>query len=122
MVILISSRAFTSPLFVWKVFPKDREKIREISGQDVDSTIADYRYRFITDQVARATKKIGKSHLAFEDRLDKVLMNRYAALPIFFIFMFIIYFVSINVVGDGTTGLIEGFISGTLIGELSSSL
>lgn len=65
--------------------------------------------------MARATKKIGKSHLAFEDRLDKVLMNRYAALPIFFIFMFIIYFVSINVVGDGTTGLIEGFISGTLI-------
>lgn len=92
-----------------------REKIREISGQDVDSTIADYRYRFITDQVTRATKKIGKTHLAFEDRLDKVLMNRYAALPIFFIFMFIIYFVSINVVGDGTTGLIEGFISEMLI-------
>ncbi|MEG2897921.1 MAG: ferrous iron transport protein B [Eubacterium sp.] len=92
-----------------------REKIREITHHDIDSTIADYRYRFITDIVQHATKKVGKSHLEFEDKLDKVLMNRFAALPIFFIFMFIIYFVSINLVGEGTAGFIEGFIGGTLI-------
>lgn len=97
-----------------------REKIHEINGQDVDSTIADYRYRFITDQVGHATKKVGKSHLDFEDKLDKILMNRYAALPIFFVFMFIIYFVSINVVGEGTTGIIEGFIGDILIPGVTS--
>ncbi|MEG0377716.1 MAG: ferrous iron transport protein B, partial [Eubacterium sp.] len=92
-----------------------REKIKEISGHDVDSTIADYRYRFITDKIEKATQKVGKSHLDFENKLDKVLMNRFAALPLFFVFMFIIYFVSINLVGEGTTGIIEGFIGGVLI-------
>lgn len=99
-----------------------RKDIKRISGQDVDGAIADYRYRFITRAVQKATKIIGKSHLEFEDKLDRILMNRYAALPIFFLFMFIIYYVSITLVGNATSGAIDWFISDIAIPGVSSAL
>lgn len=99
-----------------------RREIREISGQDVDGAIADYRYRFITAGVEAARRQDGKDTLAIEDRIDKVLMNRFAALPIFFVFMFVIYFISINVVGDLTSSWIDGFIADGLIPWVSSGL
>lgn len=99
-----------------------RQQIREISGQDVDGALADYRYRFITAGVGAAKKQIGKDTLAVEDRIDRILMNRFAALPIFFAFMFVIYFISINVVGDATSDLIQGFIANTVIPGVSTGL
>ncbi|MEG1432642.1 ferrous iron transport protein B [Eubacterium sp.] len=99
-----------------------RREIREISGQDVDGAIADYRYRFITAGVEGARRQDGKDTLAIEDRIDKVLMNRFAALPIFFVFMFIIYFISINVVGNLTSSWIDGFIADGLIPWVSTVL
>ena len=91
------------------------EKIEALTNHDVDSTIADYRYRFITDGISKATKKTNDNAWQFQDKLDKVLMNRYAALPIFFFFMFVIYYVSITLVGELTIGAIEWFINDVLI-------
>ncbi|MGV8905980.1 MAG: ferrous iron transport protein B [Acetobacterium sp.] len=99
-----------------------RRKIEKFSGHDIDSTIADYRYRFITVSVKKATKIVRDSSNFFQDNLDKVLMNRFAALPIFFLFMFIIYYVSITLVGNVTIGAIEWFINEVLIVNVSNVL
>lgn len=92
-----------------------RKKIETVSHHDVDSAIADYRYRFITEGITRATKKTKDNAIQFQEKLDKVLMNRYAALPIFFFFMFVIYYVSITLVGEITIGGIEWFINDVLM-------
>lgn len=92
-----------------------RKKIEAFSNQDVDSAIADYRYRFITAGINKATKKAKENGIPFQEKLDKILMNRYAALPIFFFFMFVIYYVSITLVGDITIGGIEWFINDVLM-------
>jgi ferrous iron transport protein B len=92
-----------------------RKKIEVLSGHDVESAIADYRYRFITDGIKTATRKTKENVQQFQDKLDRILMNRYAALPIFFFFMLVIYYVSITLVGDLTTGGIEWFINDVLI-------
>lgn len=99
-----------------------RKKIESFSGNDVDSTIADYRYRFITESVKKATKIVRENTNNFQEKLDKVLMNRYAALPIFFLFMFIIYYVSISLVGELTIGGITWFINDVLIVNVTSVL
>ncbi|WKY48514.1 ferrous iron transport protein B [Eubacteriaceae bacterium ES3] len=98
-----------------ELIDKVREEITAYSGQDVDSTIADYRYRFITDKVKGASHSTRDNQISFQDRLDKVLMNRFAALPIFFLIMFIIYYVSITLVGEVTIGLIETFINDVVV-------
>ncbi|MBK5244480.1 MAG: ferrous iron transport protein B [Eubacteriaceae bacterium] len=99
-----------------------RKKIESVSGHDVDSTIADYRYRFITRSIENATKIVRENTIDFQEKLDKVLMNRYAALPIFFLFMFIIYYVSITLVGAVTIGAIEWFINEVLIVNVAQVL
>ena len=99
-----------------------RKKIEAITKHDVDSAIADYRYRFITAGIKMATKKTRENGLQFQDKLDKVLMNRYAALPIFFFFMFVIYYVSITLVGEITIGGIEWFINDVLMVAVATGL
>lgn len=99
-----------------------RKKIEALSNHDVDSAIADYRYRFITAGIRKATKKTKENAIQFQEKLDKVLMNRYAALPIFFLFMFVIYYVSITLVGDITIGGIEWFINDVLMVGVSAGL
>ncbi|KNZ42904.1 ferrous iron transport protein B [Acetobacterium bakii] len=101
---------------------RTRKKIETISGHDVDSAIADYRYRFITKSVKNATKIVRENTDHFQEKLDKVLMNRFAALPIFFLFMFIIYYVSITLVGELTVGGITWFINDILIVNVTSVL
>ena len=99
-----------------------RKKITALSNHDVDSAIADYRYRFITAGISQATRKTKENSIPIQEKLDKVLMNRYAALPIFFLFMFVIYYVSITLVGDITIGAIEWFINDVLMVAVSSGL
>ncbi|MBC3888663.1 ferrous iron transport protein B [Acetobacterium paludosum] len=101
---------------------KTRKKIEVFSGNDVDSAIADYRYRFITATINMATRKTKENTQQFQEQLDKVLMNRYAALPIFFLFMFIIYYVSITLVGQVTIGGITWFIKDVLIVNIAAGL
>ena len=101
---------------------KTRVKIEELSKHDVDSAIADFRYRFITDSVNQATRKTKENSFQFAEKLDKVLMNRFAAIPIFFVFMFIIYYISITLVGNLTVGGIEWFINDVLIVNIASGL
>lgn len=70
----------------------------------------------------RQPGKTKENSIPIQEKLDKVLMNRYAALPIFFFFMFVIYYVSITLVGDITIGAIEWFINDVLMVAVSSGL
>lgn len=101
---------------------RTRGRIKKITGHDLDAAIADYRYRFITEKMKLVMKKPGQEGISFQDRLDRILMNRFAALPIFFLIMFIIYYVSITLVGEVTIGWIEGFINEVLIVHVSALL
>ena len=101
---------------------KTRAQIEDLSKHDVDSAIADFRYRFITDSVNQVTRKTKENSFQFAEKLDKVLMNRFAAIPIFFVFMFIIYYVSITLVGDLTVGGIGWFINDVLIVNIAAGL
>lgn len=101
---------------------RTRQAIKKVSDQDVDSVIADYRYRFITEKVNLVMKKPQENKISFQDKLDRILMNRFAALPIFFLIMFIIYYVSITLVGEVTIGAIEWFINEILIVTVASGL
>jgi ferrous iron transport protein B len=108
-------RQFADDQALLELIGRVREEISSFSGQDVDSTIADYRYRYITEMVKKASHHTKEKQVSFQDRLDKVLMNRFAALPIFFLIMFIIYHVSITLVGDVSIGLIEALINDVII-------
>jgi ferrous iron transport protein B len=70
---------------------------------DAESIITNERYIYIASILKGAYKKKNAGKLSASDKIDKVVTNRWAALPIFAAVMFIVYFVSVTTVGSLAT-------------------
>ena len=70
---------------------------------DSDSIIAAERYDFIEEVLDKVTVRKKAGDLSPSDRIDRVVTNRWLALPIFAAIMFIVYYVSVNTVGASMT-------------------
>ena len=81
---------------------------------DADSIIINDRYNYITSIIGRCYKK--KHHgLSTSDKIDKVLTNRWLALPIFAAIMFGIYYISVTTVGTWVTDWTNDVLFGDII-------
>lgn len=66
--------------------------IEKSSQIDLEAKIADLRYQFITGIVKKAVKKAQTGHVETKsDKLDKLLTNRFFAIPIFAIIMYLMF-------------------------------
>ncbi len=70
---------------------------------DSESIITNERYVYIASIMKGCYKKRGAGKLSTSDKIDKVLTNRFAALPIFAVIMFLVYYISITTVGTWVT-------------------
>jgi len=70
---------------------------------DSESIITTERYNYIDSIVEDCVKIKNKNRLSASDKIDKVVTNRILALPIFAAVMFIVYFVSVTIVGSRGT-------------------
>ncbi|MCH5297008.1 MAG: ferrous iron transport protein B [Ruminococcus sp.] len=66
---------------------------------DAESIITNERYLYIASIIDGCYKKKNKDKLSVSDKIDRVVTNRLAALPIFALVMFIVYYVSVTTVG-----------------------
>jgi len=78
---------------------------------DAESIITNERYDSVAALLKGVYIKKARPKLTASDKIDKVLTNRWLALPIFFFIMWGVYFVSIQTVGDWTIGWIEELIA-----------
>lgn len=93
-----------------KLEPEISERIeKEIKSaeceldDDAQSIITNERYIYITSIVESCCKKKNIGKLSVSDKIDRVVTNRFAALPVFAIIMFIVYYVSVSTVGTFAT-------------------
>ncbi len=70
---------------------------------DAESIITNERYVYIAEMLKGCYKKKHAKKATISDKIDKVVTNRWLALPIFAIIMFIVYFVSVTTVGGWAT-------------------
>ncbi|MDR1800593.1 MAG: ferrous iron transporter B [Lachnospiraceae bacterium] len=109
--------------FAIKLFERDekiieklglsKEKLDHIEGDikacekelddDSESIITAERYTYIDSIIKFCVKIKNKGKLSTSDKIDKVVTNRWLALPIFAIVMFIVYYVSVSTVGSVAT-------------------
>lgn len=75
-----------------------RESVEKTYDDDAESIVTNQRYEFIEKVVKRAVKKSNVG-LSTSDKIDKVVTNRFLALPIFALVMFCVYFVSVSSLG-----------------------
>ena len=66
------------------------------------------RYDFVESVVAKSVARSTKANaLTTSDKIDRILTNKWLALPIFFLIMWVVYYISISTVGDWTIGWVE---------------
>lgn len=70
---------------------------------DAESLITDQRYDYIGKIVASSVKKHHDRTLSVSDKIDRIVTNRFLALPIFALVMFLVYYISVTTVGTMLT-------------------
>ena len=70
---------------------------------DAESIITNERYLYIASIIKGCYRKKNVGQLSTSDKIDKVVTNRWLALPIFAVVMIIVYYVSVSTVGSYAT-------------------
>ena len=84
--------------------------------KELDEVIANERYEYICDIKNKCVDMSNKKE-SVTDKLDKVFLNKWLALPIFVVIMFLVYYLSVGVVGTYTVDLMD-----SLVGSAGESL
>ena len=80
------------------------EKAEKALDDDSESIITNERYVYIASIIEKCCKRShGTGKMTMSDKIDRIVTNRFAALPIFALIMFIVYYVSISTVGAMAT-------------------
>ncbi len=97
----------------------EREKLEaaiiaceDVLGDDSESIITNERYNYIARLMDTSVVK-GTEGMSSSDKIDRIVTNRYLALPIFAIVMFLVYYVSVTSLGT----IVTDFTNDTLFGE-----
>ncbi len=91
----------------------DIAKVERKLEDDAESIIINDRYDYIVGLMKDCYKKKNAGKLSPSDKIDRIVTNRFLALPIFALAMFLVYYLSIGSIGDWTVG----FMNDTLFGE-----
>ena len=70
---------------------------------DAESIITNERYEYICGILDGVYVKKNQGKLTTSDKIDKIVTNRWLALPIFAVVMFLVYFISVTTVGTWVT-------------------
>ena len=92
---------------------EDVKAAEEELDDDAESIITNERYVYIASILKGSYKKKSAGKLSTSDRIDRIVTNRFLALPIFVLIMWAVYTISIGTIGDWTVG----FMNDTLFGE-----
>jgi ferrous iron transport protein B len=87
------------------------EKVKSLLGDDVDLLTADQRYGYINGVVRQSLQRPLVDRLTFTDRIDDIVTHKWLGLPFFFLVMYIVFRLVIDVSApflDWTDALING--------------
>ncbi len=79
------------------------ERLEAAMDDDTESIITNERYSYISSIIKDCHTKGRKEKLTVSDKIDKIVTNRWLALPLFAAVMFIVYYVSVTTVGGWAT-------------------
>lgn len=119
--------------FAIKLFERDQKVIEELNldkvlldhleehivacenelDDDAESIITNQRYAYISKLTDTCVHKMNKNALTTSDNIDRIITNRWLALPIFAVVMFFVYYISVTTVGAALTD----WTNDTLFGE-----
>ena len=82
---------------------------------DAESIITSQRYDYILSIIGHCIQKNRRRAMSLSDRIDRIVTNRWAALPIFALVMVVVYYVSVTSVGTIVTDWTNDVLFGEII-------
>lgn len=82
---------------------REIEQLENRMDDDTESIITNERYTYIAGIIKDCYTKGSREKLTTSDKIDRIVTNRWLALPIFAVVMIIVYYVSVSTVGTWAT-------------------
>ena len=82
---------------------------------DTESVITNERYVYISSIIGDCVKKNRTEKLTTSDKIDRIVTNRWLALPIFAVIMWAVYYVSVTTIGTIVTDWTNDVLFGEII-------
>lgn len=82
---------------------EDIKETEQLLDDDAEAIIINERYNYITSILKGCFQRKHVGKLTASEKIDKVVTNRIAALPIFAAIMFLVYYISVSTVGTFVT-------------------
>ena len=107
-------KALTIPPANLQSIKEKREEVEKELDDDAESIVTNERYNYISSIINNCNERKNFGKLSLSDKIDHIVTNRFLALPIFAIIMFLVYYVSVTTVGS----IVTDWTNDTLFGEI----
>ena len=101
-----------------KSVPDVSAEIKQLEDKfddDTESIITNERYVYISSIIGDCVTKNKKNAMTTSDKIDRIVTNRWMALPIFAVVMWVVYYVSVTTVGTFVTDWTNDVLFGEII-------
>ena len=89
------------------------KEMEDAFDDDTESIITNERYVYISSIIGDCVTKNRTKEMSTSDKIDRIVTNRWLALPIFAVIMWVVYYVSVTTVGS----ILTDWTNDTLFGE-----
>ncbi|MGM9615418.1 MAG: ferrous iron transport protein B [Oscillospiraceae bacterium] len=89
---------------------------------DAESIITSQRYDYITSIIDSCLNRARKDKLSTSDKIDRIVTNRVAALPIFAVIMFLVYWIAMGPIGTFLTDWTNDVLGGAWLTDGSRAV
>ncbi len=90
-------------------------ELEEKFDDDTESIITNERYEYISSIIGECVVKSRKGNMTTSDKIDRIVTNRWLALPVFAAVMWLVYYVSVSTVGTFVTDWTNDVLFGEII-------
>ena len=99
-----------------------REELEKEFDDDMSSIITNARYEYIGSIQNEVLVKHNKTRMTTSDKIDRIVTNRWLALPIFVIVMYLVYYISMVGIGAMGTDWVNDELFAVIIPEFVDSI
>lgn len=86
--------------------------LEEAKDDETESIITTNRYEAVSDYLSGCYQRRSRAHLTTSDKIDRVVTNRWLALPIFVAVMMLVYYIAVSTVGTKMNDFVNDGVFG----------
>ncbi len=90
-------------------------EVEKKMDDDSESIITNERYEYIAGLLEGSYVKKNAGSMTISDKIDRIVTNRWLAIPIFFLVMWVVYFLAINTIGAMGTDWVNDVLFGEIV-------